>query len=110
MHEFNVIVGHANLSRGFGGAHFERIEFFGALFPGMSSKERHGDSPIDNRQSLRSWDRATAPATHRQFLAAADANRWNEDYSFSGGAGGAEGGFNSPLAFERRRSHVAHSS
>lgn len=43
----DAVGGHVELSRQFGGAHVERFQFFGEVFPRMDSSDGHGGSPSD---------------------------------------------------------------
>lgn len=47
----DAVGGHAELAGEFGGAHVERLQFFGQMFAGMDCGECHSDSTDDNRES-----------------------------------------------------------
>lgn len=62
----DAIGGHAELSRQFGGAHLERVEFFGEVFSWMDSCDGHDGAPSDSQQSLRLTDPAHGRATRNK--------------------------------------------
>jgi hypothetical protein len=59
----DAIGGHADLSRQFRRAHFERFQFLGQVFTRMNYSDCHSGSPSDSQQSPRAMVPATRPAT-----------------------------------------------